>query len=263
VGVVANTLPRPFSSPDEIQDIRALTPLMRWRASHRVQRAARLLAGAVNWLVTLPLVVLAWMYEPRLFWICLVLGLSVHVLYAVFHRLRLFGLATGHVVLSIGGLLYARGAQDFGSPEHAAAVTDVFGQVLWWGTCGITVIAALSLAAVILGLAREFLRDGIAVLIFVTPGAVCVTALVLGLSATSSGEWSALHLLWITPVSLIGSFVLFLLAMFVLPSEKPTTSPCPNCGKALATPDAQQCLYCGADWHGDSARDGHDRDSDS
>jgi hypothetical protein len=31
--------------------------------------------------------------------------------------------------------------------------------------------------------------------------------------------------------------------------REPCTTPCPQCGKFLRTPQAKQCRFCGADWH--------------
>jgi hypothetical protein len=31
--------------------------------------------------------------------------------------------------------------------------------------------------------------------------------------------------------------------------REPCTTPCPHCGKALRTPNAKQCRFCGSDWH--------------
>jgi hypothetical protein len=251
VGVVVNSRPRPLFEPKDIQGVRALTPLRRWRASLRVQRIVLSGIGIVNCLVTLPCLIIAWMYEPRLFWACVVLGLMAHVgcyLMKCWSD-HLFGLATWHIVLSIAGLIYASRAHDFGGEAHAEAVSSLFGLILWWGTCGITFIAAAILAVAIVTVGPESRRDGLGTFLFLTPGVLCVAALTLGLTVTSTGHWSTLHLLWMTPGALLGSLVVFFGTVFFMPTNASKEPPCPHCGKPLASSKAQQCLHCGEDWH--------------
>ncbi len=38
-------------------------------------------------------------------------------------------------------------------------------------------------------------------------------------------------------------------ASIPVPVKTVETTPCPHCGKPLATKLAKQCLHCGADWH--------------
>ncbi|MBW3596749.1 MAG: hypothetical protein KY475_05675 [Planctomycetes bacterium] len=250
VGVVADSFPRRLPAPREIEDVRALTPLRRWRASTRVRRTSLTSAALANWFVGLPCLVVAWLYEPRLFWVSLAIGLGAHAAYFAFRRSRdhVIGLATAQIVLSSGGLIYAHGAEDFGSEEHAEAVTGVFELILWWGTCAVAAIAALVLAATIVSLRKELVRDARESFLFILPGLLCVAVLAVGLLATSVGRWSAMHLLWLTPATLAGSLIVFFATM-ILASSSEANTPCPDCGKPLASPKAKQCLHCGADWH--------------
>jgi hypothetical protein len=115
---------------------------------------------------------------------------------------------------------------------------------LWWGTSVIAAVMGAAVLGAIVSSRKEVRRDGWSSLIGFSPGLLGVAALVLALIATSSWDWSKLHLLWFTPAVFMG---IMLLSIFLPAIPQPT--PCPECGKPLASRTAKQCLHCGADWH--------------
>lgn len=255
VATIVDSRPRPLHDPAEIEAARAPSPLRRWLADPERARRLLYLAAANNLLIALPCLLIGWLYNPWLLGLCSGLSLSSLAIYSAIRRTGTFhvGLATSNLVLSVAGLIYAGRVDDFGSPEHVAAVTGFWGTLLWWGTCLVAGVNSLFVLFSLIGLLRRSFEGGLsAAATFLVPAAFSLTILVLGLLATSSGNWSALHLLWITPTTLLAGLLMFLLCLVLLPGGETKTPPaCPHCGAALEAADAMHCEQCGEDWYPD------------
>lgn len=72
----------------------------------------------------------------------------------------------------------------------------------------------------------------------------CATSLMTVSLAKNAGSWSRIT----APGWIVSAVADVILRAFVAQTPK----PCPNCGRWLRTPKAQQCFHCGSDWHGTS-----------